>query len=255
MSLSQDSRCLSCQRGHDLEVLLPHLAGAVVEKAGLAGGLLCISACARAGAAMCSSCGQASRRVHSRYERRLADAAIGGRRVVIGLQVRRLFCDDPACGKRTFAEQVPGLTVRYGRKTPLLRDALRDILVALTGRAGSLLARGLQVPASRQVLLRLVMAIPDPAAQTPRVFGVDDFAIRRGHIYGTVLIDCESGAPLNLLQGRDAQPFADWLSAREPRGCVLRCMSSGSRTRNGATGTARRSSADGSGGTREARDG
>ena len=80
MSLSQGSRCLSCQHGHDLEVLLPHLAGVVVERIEPAGTLLCIRARARAGAAVCPACGRGSRRVHSRYERRLADAAVGGRR-------------------------------------------------------------------------------------------------------------------------------------------------------------------------------
>ena len=60
----------------------------------------------------------------SRYERRLADATIGGRRGMIWLRVRRLFCDEPACKKRTFAEQVPGLTVRYARKTALLTEVL-----------------------------------------------------------------------------------------------------------------------------------
>ena len=91
-------------------MLLPHLAGVVVERAEAAGTLLCIRACARAGAVACPACGGSSRRVHSRYERRLADAAIGERRVMIWLRVRRLFCDGPACAKRTFAEQVPGLT-------------------------------------------------------------------------------------------------------------------------------------------------
>jgi hypothetical protein len=116
-------------------------------------------------------------------------------------------------GRRTFAEQVPGLTVPYGRKTIPLSRTLQDIAVALAGRAGSRLAACLGIPASRQALLRLVMAAPDPAAPVPRVLRVDDFAIRRGQNYGTVIIDCETGAPLDLLEGRDAQPLADWLSA------------------------------------------
>jgi len=185
-----------------------------VEQAGPAGGLLLIRARARAGEVACPSCDQVSQRVHSRYERRLADAPVGGRRVVIRLKVRRLFCDDPACSRRTFAEQVPGLTARYGRKTALLAGMQQDIAVALAGRAGCRLAGSLCVPASRQVLLRLVMAAPDPPAPAPRVLGVDDFAIRRGQNYGTVLIDCQSGVPLDLLAGRDAGPLADWLAAR-----------------------------------------
>ncbi|MGW3826387.1 hypothetical protein ACWEAF_29825 [Streptomyces sp. NPDC005071] len=49
--------------------------------------------------------------MHSRYTRTLAGLAVGGRPVSIGLSVRRLFCDSPHCGRRTFAEQVDGLTV------------------------------------------------------------------------------------------------------------------------------------------------
>ncbi|MEV6364867.1 transposase family protein [Nocardia asteroides] len=52
-------------------------------------------------------CGTPSRRVHSRYCRRLSDTAITGREVVIELRVRRLFCTNFGCGKTTFAEQVP----------------------------------------------------------------------------------------------------------------------------------------------------
>jgi transposase len=111
VSLSQDDGCLSCQPGLELGILLPHLAGVVVEKTELAAAWLCIWARARAEQAVCPACGWSSGRVHSRYWRRLADAAIGGRRVLIRLAVRRLFCGgNPDCPVTTFAEQVEGLT-------------------------------------------------------------------------------------------------------------------------------------------------
>jgi hypothetical protein len=91
----------------------------------------------RAGPMACPSCGVLSARLHSRYRRRLGDAAVGGRRAVIVLSVRRLFCDAAGCDRRTFAEQVEGLTVRYARRTPLLRGMLEQVAVALAGRAGA----------------------------------------------------------------------------------------------------------------------
>jgi transposase len=211
--LSQGDAFLSCPGFVDLGVLLPHLAGVIVEEVTAAAGLLLVTARARVPGAACPGCGTVSRRVHSRYCRTLADAAVGGRPAAIVLAVRRFFCAAPGCPRKTFAEQVDGLTVRYARKTPLLAGMLASIAAALAGRAGSRLASGLGVPASRQVLLRLVMAAPDPEAASPRVVGVDDFAIRRGQHYGTLLIDIETGAPLDLVEGRDAQPLADWLAA------------------------------------------
>jgi transposase len=213
VSLSQGDVFLSCPGSVDLGVLLPHLAGVIVEAVTAPAGLLLVTARAHAPEAACPKCGAVSRRVHSRYCRTLADAAVGGRPVAIALAVRRFFCAAPGCPRKTFAEQVDGLTTRYARKTPLLAGMLGSIAVALAGRAGSRLAAGLGVPASRQVLLRLVMAAPDPAAAGPRVLGVDDFAIRRGQHYGTLLIDIETGAPLDLLEGRDARPLAGWLAA------------------------------------------
>ncbi|WP_188277490.1 transposase family protein [Streptomyces sp. CBMA152] len=70
------------------------------------------------GELVCPDCSTVSRRVHSRYERHLAELPAAGRRVVGRLIVRRFFCDAPGCPRRTLVEQVECLTTRYARAGP-----------------------------------------------------------------------------------------------------------------------------------------
>jgi len=154
-------------------------------------------------------------RVHSRYERRLLDTAIGGCEVVICLVVRRFICLSPECVKVTFAEQVSGLTSRHARRTPAVTAVLQAVALALGGRAGARLTGRLAAGVSRMTLIRLIRAMPDPAARaSPRVLGVDEFALRKGHSYGTLLVDVETRRPVDILDERSSESFAAWLAAR-----------------------------------------
>jgi transposase len=92
-------------------------------------------------------------RVHGRYRRDLRDAPLGGTPVVIRLLVRRFRCDAEGCQRRTFAEQIDGLTTPHARYSPTARAALTAIAVALAGRAGARLASRLGLPVSRDTLL------------------------------------------------------------------------------------------------------
>ena len=221
MSFSQVSECLSCQYGISFEMLLPHLAAVTVEKAEISGDCVWLQARAHADSASCPRCGGSSGKVHSTYQRRLADAAIGGRRVRIRLRTRRFFCGNPECPARTFAEQVSGLTSRRSRRTPPLARTLASVALALAGRAGARLAGALDLTAGRSSMLRLIIAQPDPESGTVTILGVDDFAFRRGRDYGTILVNVETGKPVDVLRDRETDTLAGWL--KEHPGTTVIC--------------------------------
>lgn len=195
-----------------VRTVAPHLDAVRVERVWLAGGVVRIEARTRELTVVCPDCGLGSARVHSRYCRTLADVAVGGRPVLVRLSVRRLFCDAPGCGRRTFAEQVEGLTVRYRRRSLLLQDLVEAAGVLLAGRGGARLLQILKAPLSRTSVLFHLMRMALPPAPTPQVLGVDDFALY-ADMYGTLLVDAESRLPIELWCGRDAGQLASWLRA------------------------------------------
>jgi transposase len=164
-----------------------------------------------AASAPCPRCGALSDSVHSRYRRTVADLPCHGRPVALRLVVRRFRCAAPGCPRAIFCERLPALLNAHARATARLTDAHRALGFALGGEAGSRLAEHLDMPTSPDTLLRRVKESPDEPAPPPRYVGVDDWAVRKGQRYGTILVDLERGRVIDLLPGRDGVALGAWL--------------------------------------------
>ena len=182
-----------------------------------------VSARAAAAERACPLCGRLSRRVHSRYLRGAADLPYAGKRVVLRLVARRFVCSAPLCRRRIFAERFEDeIVAERSRRTSRLDCIVHHLGLALGGRPAAGFAKRLMVPVSNDTLLRVVRrraVLPD---EPLNVVGIDDWAWRRNHRYGTIVCDLQRRRIVALLPDRKSAAVEAWLADHAEIGIVSR---------------------------------
>lgn len=163
---------------------------------------------------LCPSCGTVSRRVHSRYRRRVTDLPLSGRIVELLVIARRFRCDAVLCGRQIFTERFSeDVLAPSARRTARLDSIVHHLGLGLGGRPAAGFAKRLMLPVSKDTLLRVVRRRSRPPADPLRVVGIDDWAWRRNHRYASIICNLERRRIVTLLPDREPATAQAWLAA------------------------------------------
>lgn len=160
---------------------------------------------------ICPYCNHKSRHVHNRYKRRISDLSILGEKVTLTLESRKFFCRNEACGKKTFAEQPGNEVFRYRRYTRRLELAVTRHGISLSCGNVSKVLSFLGIGLSPSTVLRFLLRLHPPVYRDVSAIGVDDWAWRKGMSYGSIVIDLDTGFPVDLLGDRKEKSFRRWM--------------------------------------------
>lgn len=160
---------------------------------------------------ICPYCGHRSHSVHSRYVRTIQDLSILGRRVIMRLGVRKFFCHNRDCRRKTFAEQPGDEVFRYRRRTCRCERAVARQGISVSSSSASRMLEHIGIHISSSTVLRDVHRMRPSDYRDVRQIGVDDWAWLKGVTYGSIIIDLENGWPIDLLGDRETESFRKWM--------------------------------------------
>ncbi len=192
---------------------LPLPEGMVIGQVEIAEAQLTVEVISTQPFARCPSCGSPSDHVHCQYQRTVHDVPCGGRRIILRLCVRKFFCRVSTCQRKVFTERLPDLVQPWARVSNRLLEELKALGLSASAEVNERLAPRLGMKVKAPTLLRYLRAIPPPAETSVGVLGIDDFAMKRGNCYGTILVNIETRKPLDLLPDRTAEAVLPWLKS------------------------------------------
>lgn len=163
--------------------------------------------------AICPDCQMPTERVHSYYTRNPHDLPCGMYYVRLCLSVKRFRCINSDCERKTFAEQSPSFLQPHAQSTLRLKQLLTKITIEINGEAGNRICKALRIQTSPDTMIRCIRRTVLPVFKFPKVIGIDDWSMRKGHNYGTLIVDLEQRCPIDVLPERTAESVEQWLKA------------------------------------------
>lgn len=163
--------------------------------------------------AVCHKCGTPLTKHHGTHRRKVQDLPILGKRVVLDMQIYDYQCTSSSCGSFAATETFGDFLSYNSRMTARLEDFICILAVETSCEACARIANSMNIKISGDTVIRLLIKKykQQPAPIFGSVIGVDDFAFKKRHTYGTIVVDEATHKPVAVLDGRDGKSLKEWL--------------------------------------------
>jgi transposase len=178
----------------------------------------------KADSCACPKCNEVSRHFHGTYVRKAKDLPILGKGVRLEITSRDYRCDNEECDVVTIAETYRGFLNTHSRMTDRLEDFLCTLALETSCEGASRICKMIGINVSGDTIIRILVKRfeNEPPPEHGPVIGIDDFAFKKRHKYGTMIVDGESRRPVAILDGRDGGALRQWLKNNKKARVVTR---------------------------------
>ena len=161
----------------------------------------------------CPKCHCITEKYHGTYNRKVQDLPILGKSVRLEICSHEYECMNDDCEVTTVAETFNGFLNAYSRMTERCADFICTLALEISCEGCARICRTLGIKISGDTVIRLLLkryeSLPSP--EVSDVIGVDDFAYKKRHSYGTIIVNEKTHEPITLLDGRDGSALREWL--------------------------------------------
>lgn len=150
----------------------------------------------------CNCCGNKTTKVHSRYKRQVLDLPILDRYTKLSIITRRFFCINTNCKRKIFSEEFNGFLLKYKRLTERLSNYLINIGLSQSANQAHRIIKKF-IPVSASTILRLAKSYEINVKYNSKFIGIDDFSLKKGITFGTIICDLITGKPIDIIESRN----------------------------------------------------
>ena len=180
--------------------------------------------CSKTHSSKCPECGHETATYHGTYLRKVQDLPILGKSTRLYITAHEYTCNNGACSKVTFVEDFDGFLSYYGRMTERCADFICTLAMETSCEGCARICRAMNLQISGDSVIRLLTKRYrlEPVSECGSVIGVDDFAFKKRHTYGTIIVDQATHRPVAILDGRDGTTLKEWLKNNQHIKAVTR---------------------------------